>query len=267
MKPKGRRAVVTGASSGIGRATALALARQGAHLVIAARRVERLEEVASSCREIGAVCHSVPADVENADECAALIARATALLGGVDILVCSAGFALYDSVAEANRDEMRAMMNVNYFGALHVIQAVLPQMLERRLGAIVSISSVCGIMGFARMGGYCATKFALNGLTESLRNELLPMGITVSMVCPNTTATEFFEKAERGKQPEASRLILAMPPERVAAAVIRAIETGRYRIIVPFSALLYMRFKEIFPRTAHLMMRVTSSLLERRRER
>jgi short-subunit dehydrogenase len=118
-------------------------------------------------------------------------------------------------------------------------------------------------MGYARMGGYGATKFAVIGFTEALRNEVIGRGVRVALVCPGTTDTEFFTTAERGKMPGASRLIPAVKPERVARAIADAAEDGHYRRIVPAAAALYMRLKEIFPRLAHLLMRRVSAMLEK----
>src|SRR5207253_7157252 len=126
----------------------------------------------------------------------------------------------------------------------------------------VNVASIAGIMGYARMGGYCATKFALIGFSESLRDEVLGRGVRVALVCPGTTETEFFVKAERGKMPGASRLILAVKPEKVAGAICDAAEDGRYRRILPLGAAAYMRLKEHFPRLAHFFMRRASSVLE-----
>lgn len=250
--------VITGASSGIGRAVALEMARRGARLVLAARRSERLDEVAAECRKLGAACTSVPTDVTDAAQCRQLIAAA----GEVDVLVNNAGFALFDSIADALADDLRSMMDTNYFGAVWCTQAVLPQMLARGAGSIVNVASITGIMGYARMGGYCATKFAMVGFSEALRDEVIGRGVRVALVCPGTTDTEFFVKAERGKMPGASRLILAVKPERVARAVCNAAQDGRYRRILPLAAALFMRLKEISPRLAHLLMRRVSALLE-----
>jgi len=128
--------------------------------------------------------------------------------------------------------------------------------------SIVNVSSIAGIMGYARMGGYCATKFAIIGFSEALRDEVLGRGVRVALVCPGTTDTEFFVKAERGKMPGASRLILAVKPERVARAIAAAAEDGKYRRILPPFAALYMRLKELFPRLAHFLMRRVSALME-----
>jgi uncharacterized protein len=260
MELRGKNVVVTGASSGIGRATALEMARRGANVVLAARRADRLEEVAATCRELGVRAVTVPTDVMNAADCRRLIDTA----GDVDVLVNNAGFAIFSSVAEANPDEVRAMIETNYLGAFHCTQAVLPRMLARRSGTIVNVSSITGLMGFSRMSAYCASKFALTGFTEALRDEVLGSGVRVALVCPGTTDTEFFVKAERGKMPGASRLMLAVKPERVARAVCDAAEDGRYRHIVPALAAIYMRFKEFSPRLAHVLFRWTSALLERK---
>ncbi|HEX8412228.1 MAG TPA: SDR family NAD(P)-dependent oxidoreductase [Thermoanaerobaculia bacterium] len=252
--------VITGASSGIGRATALEMARRGANVVLAARRVERLEEVAAECRALGVTALSVTTDVTKPEDCRRLIDA----VGSVDVLVNNAGFALFAAVAEANADGLREMMETNYFGTVHCTQAVLPQMLARREGTIVNVASIAGLMGYARMGGYCATKFALVGFTEALRDEVIGSGVKVALVCPGTTDTDFFVKAEKGKMPGASRLMPAVTAERVARAVCDAAEDGRYRRILPVLAAIYMRMKEVFPRFAHALFRRTSALMERR---
>jgi short-subunit dehydrogenase len=250
--------IVTGASSGIGRAAALEFARRGANLVIAARRAEPLEEVARECRAVGVRCTPVVADVTKREDCQHIVAAG----GNVDVLVNNAGFATFDPIENAKPEDLEAMMQTNYFGMVWCTQAVLPQMLARGAGTIVNVSSIAGVMGYARMGGYCATKFAIIGFSEALRDEVLGRGVRVALVCPGTTNTEFFVKAERGKMPGASRLILAVKPERVARAIVGAAEDGKYRRILPPFAALYMRLKELFPRTAHFLMRRVSALME-----
>lgn len=260
MKLTDKTVVITGASSGIGRAVALEMARRGAHLFLGARRLGELEKTAADCRALGVRATAVATDVTRREDCERLIAAA----GHVDVLINNAGFAVFDAVAEAKSDDVRSMMETNYFGMLHCTQAVLRQMLQRGSGSIVNVASIAGIMGFARMGGYCATKFAVIGLTEALRDEVIGRGVTVALVCPGTTETEFFTKAERAKMPGASGLIPAASAARVARAVCDAAEDGRYRRILPLLAAVYMRMKEVFPRLAHVLMRRVSALLERR---
>ncbi len=260
MDLKNRNVVITGASSGIGRATALEMARRGANVVLAARRTERLEEVAAQCRALGVRALAVATDVTKPEDCRRLIDAA----GEVDVLVNNAGFAVFGAVPDAGLATLREMMDTNYFGTVHCTQAVLPHMLVRRSGVIVNVGSITGLMGFARMSGYCATKFALVGFTEGLRDEVIGSGVNVALVCPGTTDTEFFVRAEKGRMPGASRLMPAVKPERVARAVCDAAEDGRYRRILPVLAAAYMRMKEVFPRFAHMLFRRTSALLERK---
>lgn len=260
MDLRGKTVVLTGASSGIGKAAALELAGRGANLVLAARRTALLADVARACQALGVRAIAVATDVTNPEDCRRLIAEA----GQVDVLINNAGFAVFDPIHEAKDEDLRSMMDTNYFGALHCTRAVLPQMLDRGAGTIVNVASIAGIMGYARMGGYCATKFALIGFTEALRDEVIGRGVRVAMVCPGTTETAFFDSADRSKMPGASRLIPGVSAERVARAVCNAAEEGGYRRILPGLAALYMRLKEIFPRFAHFVMRHTSSLLERR---
>lgn len=265
MKVEGRVAVVTGASSGIGRETALALAGAGAKLVIAARRLDLLEELATECRSLGApAVLPVATDVTERRACEQLIERASEL-GELDILVNNAGYAIFDDVTEASPEDLRGMMDTNFFGAVWCTRAALPGMLGRGRGSIVTVASIAGIMGFAGMTGYCASKFALIGFMEGLRDEVVDRGIEVSVICPGTTRTDFFTIAQKGKMPAASRLVMAVPPRRIARAVVGVVQSPRPRMVVPASASLFMRFKELAPRTAHLMMRRTSALLERRK--
>jgi len=260
MGLKGKTIVITGASSGIGRATAIECARRGANLVLAARRITPLESAAAECVSLGVSAIPVVTDVTRPEDCRKLIEKA----GKVDILINNAGFAIFDPIADAKPEQLRSMMDTNYFGTVYCTQAVLPQMLERGSGTIVNVASIAGLMGYARMGGYCATKFALAGFTEALRDEVVGRGVRVALVCPATTDTEFFVKAERGKMPGASRLILAVKAERVAVAICRSAEDGSYRRVLPPFAAMFIKFKEIAPRLAHAIFRTASRMLERR---
>lgn len=262
MKIAGSRALVTGASSGIGRAAAVELASRGADLIVLARRRQELDAVAAEIRRLGRECTVIVADLSSPEGCAAAATEALRNHPSIDILVNNAGFAIFDELVHAKPEDLRAMMDLNYFAALELSQALVPQMVARGSGAVVNVASIAGIMGFFRMGGYCATKFALIGMSEAMRDELYPTGVRISLVCPGTVETEFFMKAERRKMPSASRLILAIKPRAVARAIARAVERGSYRIVLPLGAALFMKFKEIFPRTAHALMRNVSRAIE-----
>lgn len=260
MEIKGKTVVITGASSGIGRAAALEFARRGANVVLAARRSFPLEEVAGACRRLGVSATAIPTDVTKRDDCLSLMNAA----GTIDVLVNNAGFGTFDLIESAKAEDFEAMMDTNYLGTVYCTQAALPQMLARKSGSIVIVASIAGLMGYARMGAYCATKFALVGFAEALRDEVIGRGVQVALVCPGTTDTEFFVNAERGKLPGAERLTPALSPERVARAICDSAQDGRYRRIVPPFAAAFIRLKEFVPRFAHALFRVVSHSMERR---
>lgn len=264
MRLKGRTAIITGASSGIGRATAIELARNGCNVAIAARRADRLADTAAECRAFPVDVLVRRTDVTSREDCFGLVEEVENQFGPVDILINNAGFALLDHIENASEEDVRRMFETNVFGTLHCIQAQLPHMLARREGVILNVSSITGLMGYAGMGTYGATKFAVTGMSEALRDEVIDRGVKVLLVCPGTTESEFFLYAERSKIPAASRLVRPLEPEQVARAICRAIEAERYRTIMPLPALLLTRFKELAPRSAHWLTRKVSALLERR---
>ncbi len=260
---KGRKAIVTGASSGIGRATSLALARNGCDLVVAARREARLEELAAECRALGVNCRVQPTDVSLGGECEALIRAAEQHMGGVDILVNVAGFGTLGPVAESDPATAESMIQTNYLGTVRCCRAVLPGMIARGSGSIINVASITGLMGFAGMSTYGATKAAVILFSEALRSEVIGQGVRVSVVCPGTTRTEFFDHADPAAMPAAERLLPTMTAERVARAVLRSIHRGNRRTIIPGLAAVFIRFKEWFPATAYRLFRAVSSMMRR----
>ena len=190
-------AVVTGASSGIGAETALAFARRGYAVVLAARRADRLEEVARRCRACGGQATAVPTDVAGEREVDALVAAAAAEHGRVDVMVNNAGQGLIARVHETSDRQMRRIFDVNFFGVFYGCKAVVPVMIRQRSGHIFNLSSVIGKRGTPFHGAYCATKFAICGLTDSMRVELAAYNVRATCVCPATTRTEFFGHSER----------------------------------------------------------------------
>ena len=181
---------VTGASSGIGEATALACARAGATVALAARRAERIEALAERIARDGRQALAIPTDVAEEAQARAFIERTHAELGRLDVLVNNAGVMLLGPIAGASTEEWRRMIDVNVFGVLYCTHAALPLMAEQGSGHIINVSSVAGRVARAGSGVYNLTKFGVGAFSESLRQEGVPLGVRVTLVEPGAVATE-----------------------------------------------------------------------------
>jgi short-subunit dehydrogenase len=231
MHPLTRRVVaITGASAGIGEATAARLAGRGAALVLGARRTDKLEQLASHLRGQASGVQVMRADVTSAADMDALVARAHAAFGRLDAIVCNAGIGFHGALDEMSEETMRRLMDVNFMGTFLAIKAALPVFRSQRSGHIVIVSSIVGRRGIGFTSAYSATKAAQVGLAEGLRAELRGTGIEVSLILPVSTRTEFHEAMRRdfghavsgyGPQQEASA---------VAEAIVRALEHPRAEV-------------------------------------
>jgi NADP-dependent 3-hydroxy acid dehydrogenase YdfG len=181
---------VTGASSGIGEATALACARAGASVALAARRVDRIEALADRITAEGGRAIAVPTDVGDESQAQAFVERAHSELGRLDVLVNNAGVMLLGPIENAPTEEWRRMIHVNVFGVLYCTHAALPLMHAQESGHIVNISSVAGRVARAGSGVYNLTKFGVGAFSESLRQEAVAMGVRVTLIEPGAVATE-----------------------------------------------------------------------------
>jgi len=219
-----RVVAITGASAGIGRATALRLARDGAALVVCARRADRLAAVAADIAAAGGQALPVAGDVTREVDMAQLVARAVDRFGRLDVMMCNAGFGVAGAIDDITPDQMQRLMDVNYTGTYHATRAALPVFRRQRSGHLIIVSSIVGKRGVPYMGAYSATKFAQVGLAECLRSELAGSSIHVSVVFPVSTETEFFDVMLRETGTEVTR---ASGPrqsvETVADAIARAI--------------------------------------------
>ncbi|MCW2570723.1 MAG: NADP-dependent 3-hydroxy acid dehydrogenase YdfG [Frankiales bacterium] len=186
----GRIALVTGASSGIGEATAMALAAEGAAVAIAARRTDRLRDLADRLGKEGARVLSLELDVTDEAACRAAVVRTQDELGGLDILINNAGVMLLGPIVDADTEDWRRMLHTNTLGLMYMTHAVLPRMLETGRGDIVNVSSVAGRIARLGSGGYNASKWAVNAFSESLRQEVTTRGVRVSLIEPGAVATE-----------------------------------------------------------------------------
>lgn len=218
MDPSGRVVLITGASSGIGLASARAFAAAGAQVVMAARNPGRLAAAAHGIP--GAL--AVPADVSDPAQVASLVARAEAERGAVDILVSNAGVGLAAPVERLRAEDLRAALAVNLEGPLLLTQAVLPGMRRCGAGQLIFVSSVVGLRALPYLGGYAAAKAALDRLTESLRVELRGTGVAVTLVRPGTTDTGFSGRRLGSGRERRRAGAHGVPPERVAETILRA---------------------------------------------
>ena len=221
MKLTGRVVIVTGASSGIGEAFARLAAREGARLVLAARRTGRLEALAAELPD----ALPVTADLRVPDQVDAVVAAAAERYGGVDVLVNNAGQGLHVPVEQVVLDDFAAVVELNLYAPLLAMQAVLPLMRARGGGAIVNVSSNTTRMVIPGIGAYSSTKSALNQLSATARVEWAADGVAVSVVYPSITATEFHQSLRAGSMRGGAH-IQAHSAELVAEAIRRAIETG-----------------------------------------
>mgnify|MGYP003874921457 CR=1 FL=1 len=228
----GMVALITGASSGIGRALAEQLHACGVKLALCARRMERLEDLNAM---LGGGHLTVRADVSRAEDCAALIDQTVGRYGRIDLLVCNAGYGLICRVADTPLAEMRDIFATNVFGTTECVRLAVPHMLKQEprdglRGHIVIVSSAAARRGLPYFGAYSATKAAQLSLAEALRVELKPRGIYVTSVHPVGTDTEFFDRASQtsGRQlPRRSAVEVRQTPQHVARCIVRGIEKPR----------------------------------------
>ncbi|TCS73194.1 hypothetical protein EDD64_11973 [Effusibacillus lacus] len=238
--------LITGASSGIGWETALAFAARGARLAIAARSESKLEELAGRISKEGGECLAVPVDVTDSESVKSMTRKVLEHYGRVDVLVNNAGFGVFAPVLEADMSDMKEMMEVNYFGLVRCIQAVVPHMLRQKMGHVVNVASMAGFVAAPTHGGYSATKFAVIGLSEALREEIRDHGIKVTTVNPGPIDTPFFEKADLNSIPKIAQRFMRKPDE-VARAIVRAVEEEIPEIMVPGSMAPLLKFKALMP--------------------
>lgn len=223
---EGKVAAVTGASSGIGEATALALAGAGAAVALAARREDRVAELAQRIESDGGRGLAVPTDVTEEDAARAFLERTHAELGGLDILVNNAGLMLLGAVEDADTEEWRRMIDVNLLGLLYCTHAALPLMRAGGGGHIVNVSSVAGRIASAGSAVYNLTKWGVGAFSEGLRQEALHAGIRVTIVEPGAVATELLSHNSDDVQQMAAKRFEGVTPleaEDIAAGILYAV--------------------------------------------
>ncbi len=241
------RAIVTGASSGIGRAVARELARQGAELVITARRLDRLEELATEIRAAGRRVEIVAGDVTDGGVRRSLLERADRELGGLDILVNNAGVAALGRFEDANPERLRQIFEVNFFSLVELTRAALPVLKRGRQPIVVNIGSILGHAAIPHLAEYSAAKFAVRGFSDALRAELHGSGVDVLLVSPATVETEIWERMLEETAPTAWRAPRGLTPTAVATATVRAIRRGRREILPGIEAKAFHLIQRLCP--------------------
>jgi hypothetical protein len=264
---RGRTFLVTGASSGIGRETALAFAAAGANVVLVARRAKVLAKVATEARKLGAATLVAAADVTQPAAVTGCFRKAVKRFGAVDIAVNNAGVMIPAKVVDLRTADLQRMLDVNLIGALHVMQEAVKVMRRQGHGHIVNVGSLAGRRGFSPLGGYCATKFALVGLTEALRTELVGERVGVSLVLPGVIDTPMASAAQHdpetaGTWPEA----LTMPPSWVVWSIFLAIRFRLAEIAVPPGSALIEKLAALAPGTTDSLLRRATDTARRLRQ-
>jgi short-subunit dehydrogenase len=229
---EGRVVLITGASSGIGAATARLLARQGMRVVLTARRQDRLEALAREIEREGGAALAIPADLSDPSAREALVDQVEARWGPVEVLINNAGFGYYATVEDTPWEVVRRMFEVNILAMIHLTRRVVPGMRQLGRGHIVNVASVAGYISAPPLTVYSATKFAVLGFSEGLRRELKPHGIHVTVISPGPVRTEFGRVAS-GLEVDPVEVPGGLAPEAVARAIARALRRPVPEIVIP----------------------------------
>ncbi len=244
---KGKTVIVTGASSGIGKALAEVFSEAGANVVLAARSLDKLEAVA---KNLPGESLAVTCDVQKEEDCRKLIDEAIATFGGIDILINNAGISMRALFKDLDLEVMHRVMNINFWGTVYCTKYALPYLLERK-GSLIGISSIAGYRGLPGRSGYSASKFAMQGFLECIRTEHLKDGLHTMVVCPGFTASNIRNTAlthdgsQQGQTPLNEAKL--MPAETVAKHVLRATKKRKRTLILTMQGKLTVLLNKCFP--------------------
>ena len=255
---RGKSALVTGAASGIGRAIALELAREGARVYLLDINDAGLDAVANEVRALGVEAIPRHCDVSVPAQITSAVRFIVAKWGGVDILVNNAGLTYYGRTIQMTGDNWNRLLQVNLHAPIHLTRALMPSLL-RREGHVLNVASILGLVGLARVAAYSTTKFGLVGFSESLRHECSRMGLGVTALCPGLVDTKLFTSAPRGKDLKQSKRPPSWTlttPEKVAKRAVRAIYRNQALVVMqPSSWFLYLT-KRFAPSVLDLVHRL-----------
>ena len=251
MKISGSVSVISGASSGIGEATARLLASKGSRVILLARNADRLREITADIRSRNGVADAYAVDLGDAKALAVTAARIVAEHGSPDILVNNAGAGRWLPLLETSPDEAAAMMALPYLGAFNLTRELLPGMLKRRSGQIVNITSVASRLSWPGAVAYSAARAAMEGFTNALRADVQGSGVSVMLATFGTVETAYWKNnpGSREHVPKSAGAMKALTQEQVAEAIVRGIERGQRAILQPRMFKLLFLLSTLFPAT------------------
>ena len=245
---KDARIIVTGASSGIGRALAIQLCQHGAHVLATARRAERLLELQRNCEKTPGQLTILEGDLTSERHRQEILDQATSQWNALDVLVNNAGAGAIGRFDGASSDRLRRVMEIDFFAPVELTRLCLPLLERGRRPAILNIGSVLSHRAVPNKSEYCAAKFAMRGWAESLRVELATQRIEVLMLSPSTTRSEFLDALVDTKADEKSKSVGSMLPERVAQLAISALVRSKREMILSFGGKCLVWAGRLFPR-------------------
>ena len=246
MDFKNKVVLITGASSGIGKQTAIEFAKLGSSIILVARRKNKLEQVENELKQFNVNTLVCVCDVSKKDQVEELSKIVLQKFNSIDILVNNAGFAIYGSVSDLSIDEIESQMETNYFGMIYCVKNFLPLMLKKKSGHIVNVASVGASFSVPGVSSYCATKFAMLGFSEGLKHELYGTGVGLTVVSPIMVRTPLFEHPSFTNFSKFSTGV-SLSSETVAKTIIKASNSSRLEIVVPSVARVVIWFKQTFP--------------------
>jgi short-subunit dehydrogenase len=242
--------IITGASSGIGRALALESAKRGYSVIISARGEEKLLAVEKECIALGATVLAVKSDVSKDGDCKELVALATAKFKKIDVLINNAGISMRSALIDTDASVIKKVMDINFNGTLYCTKYALPELLKSK-GSVVGVSSIAGYKGLPGRTGYSASKFAMHGFLEALRIENLKKGLHVLIACPGFTASNIRNTAltangsQQGESPRTEQKM--MQPEEVATRILDGIDNRKNKLVMTVNGKLTVFLNKFFP--------------------
>ena len=246
MDFKNKVVLITGASSGIGKQTAIEFAKLGSSIILVARRKNKLEQVENELKQFNVNTLVCVCDVSKKDQVEELSKIVLQKFDSIDILVNNAGFVIYGSVSDLSINEIESQMETNYFGMIYCVKNFLPLMLKKKSGHIVNVASVGASFSVPGVSSYCATKFAMLGFSEGLKHELYGTGVGLTVVSPIMVRTPLFEHPSFTNFSKFSTGV-SLSSETVAKTIIKASNSSRLEIVVPSVARAAIWFKQTFP--------------------